>query len=207
MNSKTMTYLALGTVVLVVGYFAWKLTSRSAYEAAQYSVETSDGDFQIREYPSIILVATKTNLEKQGRDGSFGRLFNYISGANEQSQKVSMTVPVFMDAEADSKSGTMGFVVPQTVAQQGAPKPTGDEVELKTRQGGRFAVVRFAGSLDRPSQDAARKRLIEWMALKSLTAEAEAVEFAGYDPPWTPGFLRRNEVLIRIQTADQDDSE
>ena len=202
-----MTYLAVGTCVVVIGYFAWKLTSRSAYEAALYSVESGDGDFQIRDYPDMTLVATKTNLEKQGRDGSFGRLFNYISGANEQSQKVSMTVPVFMDAEADSKSGTMGFVVPQNVAKQGAPKPTGDAVELKTRQGGRFAVIRFSGTLNRKSQNTARKRLNKWMEQKSLTAESEGVEFAGYDPPWTPGFMRRNEVLIRIQTGGQDDAE
>ena len=24
-------------------------------------------------------------------------------------------------------------------------------------------------------------------------------EFAGYDPPWTPGPFRRNEVLIRLK--------
>lgn len=202
-----MTYLAVGTCLVVVGYFAWKLTSRSAYEAAPYSVETTDGEFEIREYPDITLVATKTNLKKQGRDGSFGRLFKYISGANEQSQKVSMTVPVFMDAEADSKAGTMGFVVPEQVAKQGAPKPTGDTVELKTRPAGRFAVIQFAGTLDQKSQDAARKRLIEWMGKKSLVAESESVEFAGYDPPWTPGFMRRNEVLIRIQMPNQDDAE
>lgn len=199
MKPKTMTYLALGVCVIAAGYFAWKFTARSAYEAAQYSVESQKGDFEIRVYPSITLVATQMNVEKQGRDGSFGRLFNYISGANEGNQKVSMTVPVFMDAEGDAKSGTMGFVVPKAVASEGAPQPTADNVQLKTREGGRFAVVRFAGTLDRNSQEAARKRLTEWMAKQSLVAASEAVESAGYDPPWTPGFLRRNEVLIRLE--------
>jgi hypothetical protein len=34
------------------------------------------------------------------------------------------------------------------------------------------------------------------MSQKGLAGDD--VEFAGYDPPWTPGPLRRNEVLIRL---------
>lgn len=211
MKPKTMTYFVVAACLIAVGYFAYKFTARSAYEAAPYTVEKQDGDFEIRNYPSITLVATPTNIERQGRDGSFGRLFNYISGANEDQQKVSMTVPVFMDSAADSQSdsqtdsqsgaqsGSMGFVVPKSVAESGAPKPTGENVQLKTREAGRFAVVRFAGTLDRESQKAAKAKLKKWMSKQSLVAASDAVEAAGYDPPWTPGFLRRNEILIRIQ--------
>ena len=30
------------------------------------------------------------------------------------------------------------------------------------------------------------------------TEGGDTIEFAGYDPPWTPGPLRRNEILIRL---------
>jgi hypothetical protein len=33
---------------------------------------------------------------------------------------------------------------------------------------------------------------------KALIGDGDA-EFAGYDPPWTPGPLRRNEILIRLK--------
>lgn len=207
MKPKTMTYLAVAACVAVVGYFAWTLTARSAYESAEYTVETKSGDFEVRVYPSITLVATPMNLEKQGRDGSFGRLFNYISGENQDKQKVSMTVPVFMDSDQSAISGTMGFVVPKGVAKDGAPVPTGSKVQLKTREGGRFAVIQFPGKLNRTTQKASRERLEQWMADQSLAAASDAVEFAGYDPPWTPGFLRRNEVLIRLQDAGKPEGE
>jgi len=35
------------------------------------------------------------------------------------------------------------------------------------------------------------------MSEQGLVADGDA-EVAGYDPPWTPGPFRRNEVLIRI---------
>ena len=41
------------------------------------------------------------------------------------------------------------------------------------------------------------RELRAWMAENKLVAEGDA-EYAGYDPPWTPGPFRRNEVLIRV---------
>jgi hypothetical protein len=33
---------------------------------------------------------------------------------------------------------------------------------------------------------------------RELVGDGDA-EFAGYDPPWTSGPLRRNEILIRLK--------
>jgi hypothetical protein len=40
------------------------------------------------------------------------------------------------------------------------------------------------------------------MAAKGLEGDASA-EAAGYDPPFTPGFLRRNEILVRLKDAQE----
>jgi hypothetical protein len=71
-------------------------------------------------------------------------------------------------------------------------------VQIRKRSGGRFAVIRFAGRLTTETVAQAESRLREWLRQKGVTAEGE-VEYAGYDPPWTPGPLRRNEVLLRVQ--------
>ena len=42
------------------------------------------------------------------------------------------------------------------------------------------------------------EQLRSWIRQKGLNANGE-VELAGYDPPWTPGPFRRNEVLIRLR--------
>ncbi len=126
------------------------------------------------------------------------RLFRYISGANQSKQKVAMTTPVFMQPETEGKAGNMAFVIPKDVAAKGAPKPASEQVTLQSRPAGRFAVVRFSGRMNDQSRDQAEQRLRDWMARRGLAAAGPS-ESAGYDPPWTPGPLRRNEVLIRIR--------
>jgi DNA gyrase inhibitor GyrI len=198
MNGKKMAYLVAGSVLAIVAYFGWKLTSRSAYESAAYSVIQTEAPFEVREYPRLLMATTEMRFASQGNDGSFNRLFSYISGANEDDQKVAMTTPVFMDPETDGNPGQMGFVVPASVAADGAPEPSDANVELRSRHGGRFAVIRFSGRLDATTRGDAEQRLRLWMSDQEFSSDGDA-ESAGYDPPWTPGPFRRNEVLVRIR--------
>ncbi len=213
MLSYGITAVCLG----IVGYYGWKFTARNAYESARYSVIFSDGNFEVRDYADLVLVSTAMRFDAQGSDGSFSRLFRYISGDNGQQKKVAMTTPVFMEREpgkladetlpdqaspdnrhAGSRPGQMAFVVPEEVASAGAPQPGNDKVELRQREGGRFAAIRFTGRMGGETLSHRENELRQWMKQQNLTAAA-AVEYAGYDPPWTPGFLRRNEILIRIK--------
>jgi len=90
----------------------------------------------------------------------------------------------------------MSFVLPQAVAQKGAPQPSG-EVSLRTMEPSRYAVLRFEGNGDEKNQQEAVERLNTWLRAHHIAAESEPI-FAYYDPPWTPIFLRRNEVMIRV---------
>jgi len=198
-----MMYSGSVVVLALAGLFGWNLIARGGYESAEYKVVESDGKFEVREYPDLMLAATKTKLDAQGRDGSFMKLFRYISGANESKQKIAMTTPVFMENQDSGASVQMGFVMPKEIASEGVPKPTGEQVEVRTRSGGRFAVVRFSGQLNSKSAKEFEAKLRTWMDSKGLVAQEPenggGVETAGYDPPFTPGPLRRNEVLIRIK--------
>ena len=60
------------------GTLDWKVTARAAYESAEYRVIESDGEYDIREYPDLMLVSTKMKLHPNGNDGSSIRLFRYI---------------------------------------------------------------------------------------------------------------------------------
>jgi DNA gyrase inhibitor GyrI len=196
-----MFYAALAVALLVFGSFAWTLTARAAYESAEYKVIERDGEFELREYPDLMLASTNMRPDSQGNDGSFMRLFRYISGGNDGEQKVAMTTPVFMADEAEGQTeGTMGFVIPKEVAIRGVPKPASGDVQIRKRDGGRFAVIRFSGRMDQGVLSDAEAKLRTWVKAKGLKAGSE-FESAGYDPPWTPGPLRRNEVLIRIDSS------
>lgn len=203
MKRKQMIYLSVMAILVAASVFAWNTMARAAYESAEYKVVTSDGKFEVREYPDLMLVATTTKLDAQGRDGSFMKLFRYISGANQSEKKISMTTPVFMESDKTDSAVQMGFVMPKKLAENGVPAPTGEGVNVRKRVGGRFAVLRFSGTLNAKLAKESEAKLRTWMATKGLVAddsvETSGVETAGYDPPFTPGPLRRNEVLIRLK--------
>ncbi len=203
MKRKTMVYFFVATIFILAGVFAWNTMARAAYETAEYQVVESDGKFEIREYPDLMLVATKSRLDAQGRDGSFMKLFRYISGANESDKKIAMTTPVFMENNKEDAAVQMGFVMPKDISAEGVPAPRGEGVNVRKRAGGRFAVLRFSGQLNSKSAKESEAKLRSWMASKGLVADdsvgSSGVETAGYDPPFTPGPLRRNEVLIRLK--------
>jgi len=196
MTVPKMVYSAMLILLLVIAGVGWRMTARTSYETAAYSVLESDGPFEIRDYPDLMLVTTPMN--SQGSDNSFGRLFGYISGRNENDLKVAMTTPVFMKPEGRDADGQMGFVVPEKVSSEHIPNPTDENVQIQERDGGRFAVIRFSGRTDLELRAKNEDKLRQWIDNKGL-AGTDSVEFAGYDPPWTPNPFRRNEILIRLK--------
>lgn len=161
---------------------------RANYETAPYKVTRTDGSFQLREYPQLKVAAT----DRKGDDDSFMRLFRYIGGANETKENISMTTPVFME------DGQMQFVVPDK-NKDTTPKPASEKVELKTIAARTVAAYRYSGRRSEKQEKDSMKKLQTWMDANRLKPEGDAF-FAYYDPPFTPGPLRRNEVLIPIKT-------
>jgi len=164
-------------------------TSRSGYKSAPYTVVRSDGDFELRDCPALKVV--ETTMKDGGSGGSFNRLFRFITGGNDAGKKIAMTTPVFM---AGGES-TMAFVMPADLEK--VPQPTDGLVTVREMSAGRFAVLRFSGARN-PQQEADHlERLKAWVADHHLKVSAAPV-YAYFDPPWTPPFLRRNEVMLRI---------
>lgn len=182
--------------VVLVATFAFVATSRAGYESAKYKVMERHGSVEIRDYEAHVVASTP--MGDEGRNGSFGRLFQYISGQNEASAKIEMTTPVFMPAGKDGEPGEMQFVVPAKVAASGAPAPSDPSVKLSKMPGGRYAALRFSGNASAKDR---RERLAELRAkIAELGLQAQgAPVHAGYDPPWTPGPMRRNEVMLRLK--------
>ena len=201
-SGKKIVYLVLLLMLVAVVSVSWKLTARTSYESAAYSVVESYGPFEIRDYPDLMLVTTA--MKSQGSDGSFGRLFRYISGENEDEIKVAMTTPVFMEPEGQNTNGRMGFVVPEKVSSERIPNPTGEGVQIQKRERGRFAVIRFSGRMNEDAMAENEEKLRQWIITRSLSA-CEGFESAGYDPPWTPNPFRRNEILIRLKYSNGTD--
>jgi DNA gyrase inhibitor GyrI len=170
-------------------------------EKPEYQSLEREGRFELRRYQSVPVARTQLD-GMDGRNRSFNRLFRYIGGDNEREAKIAMTAPVIMDdgpADAgDGRPGAMSFMLPAAVAKAGAPQPTGDQVVLGTIEGGKIAALRFKGWTDEVRRRQAVADLKAWIAGKGWQVRGEPI-FAFYDPPWTPEFLRRNEVWLRVE--------
>jgi DNA gyrase inhibitor GyrI len=188
------SYLIATGCLAVVALLAACTATRAGYESAPYATSKTDGKFEIRDYPALTVASTSADSDA-ARDGSFMRLFRYISGQNDRSEKIAMTTPVFMGAGGEARK--MSFVVPTEVAKKGAPAPNASDVKVEQLPAGRWAVFRFNGASTPANAEAALAKLREWMKAQQLTSSGNPVT-AYFDPPWTPGPVRRNEVMLPL---------
>ncbi len=183
--------LSLALALMLAGCQA----TRAGYESAAYKVVRADGKFEVRDYPALTVVETRMTGDGDNADGSFNRLFGFITGRNEAKQKIAMTTPVFMSGSESNR--TMAFVLPAKINTGQAPKPSDDAVVVRELAPGRFAVLRYSDGRNQQKEAAALERLKIWMTAAGLTTVSPPV-YGYFDPPWTPAFLRRNEVMLRI---------
>lgn len=186
---KTLIAVFLSVFAATIFLAACK-TSRKGSESAPSRIISRDGHFELRDYPNLTIVETPMD----GDSGtSFKKLFRYISGANSDGEKIPMTTPVFMSGEEQMRS--MSFVMPANM--KSAPGPKDQALRVTTIPAGRFAVFGFSGSRSAEAESNALAQLEAWMKKSGLVASGEPL-FGYFDPPWTPSFLRRNEVMLRV---------
>lgn len=187
--------LHITAIILLIAFAAFWLvsTSRAATETPEYKVVRTDRKFEIRDYPALTVATTAMEGKEMNR--GFGKLFRFITGSNEGSEKIAMTAPVLIDTKEDKK--TMSFIMPRKAVEKGVPRPLGETVTLRKVQAARYAVLRFRGGRTAENEKAAIEKLTAWLDAEKLAGKGPPT-FAYYDPPWTPIFMRRNEVMIRI---------
>ncbi len=82
-------------------------------ESPAYTVESKEGDIEIRVYPGYILAQTDVKADFDKAIGmGFSILANYIFGGNRKKSKISMTAPV--SGENLSESEKIAMTVPVT---------------------------------------------------------------------------------------------
>ena len=170
-------------------------------ETVKYEVVKKLKNVEIRRYPKIV-TARVSNRE----DDSFGLLFRFISGQNKQkakvkmtapvvSQEIKMTAPVFSDF---SGSGYMAFVMPSELTAETTPEPLDSRVKIDEVPARLMAVLRFSGSWSDAHFEEKTKELLD--ELKNANIKTKGPVFTMlYNPPFTPSFLRRNEVAIEVE--------
>jgi hypothetical protein len=163
---------------------------------APYSVIIKDGMFEIRQYEHLLLASTATPDGVDNASAPFYKLFGYISGNNDKTEKIEMTAPVFMNQTSEGTE-EMSFVLPVDFSLAMAPNPTDPTIKLEEIKDYRVAVISFSGFLSQASISHHKTLLQNWIADRDLTTTG-AARAAGYNPPFTLPFLRRNEIVISV---------
>lgn len=164
-----------------------------AVEQASYKVIIKEGNYEVRLYEPIIIAVSKEN-DLRGYSG-FNTLFNYISGRNQESKKIAMTAPVMNNLEGDQL--TTAFVMPKEYSLEELPRPLHPELQFKEIPERYVAAITFSGNIKQEIIEKKKHALIEWLKEKRITA-INSIELARYNPPFIPGFIKRNELLVEV---------
>lgn len=217
-RSRNNTMKTVYTALILIGMAmvsttkAQDSTSEKVYykdtETLPYSVEETLGEnIEIRSYPEAIAVASKGN----DNTGAFRLLFNYISGANQASQELSMTSPVEMPTasasteiamtspvEMSSAQGMM-FFLPNQFTAENAPRPTHPDVELVVIDARRVASITYSGFNDNDKRKAYLNTLLKVLEDNGYRVSGNP-SFLGYDAPFTLPWNKRHEVIIEVKS-------
>lgn len=165
------------------------------YETLRYIVIKKQKNIEIRQYDTFLLASTRTIPNKR-LDSGFMNVFNYISGHNQAEEKISMTTPVISYQEDENL--ITGFYVPKKYGLHSVPKPMDDQVFIKENLSSLYVVIRFRGRWNNDNFDKADRVLLDYMKENQLQPLSFRM-ILRYQPPFVPGFLRRNEIAYRIE--------
>ena len=174
-------------------------------EQLRYVIEQVIEGVEIRRYPPIVLATVRDMPDNE----SFRILFRYISGNNRATgdpdraastaaagEKIAMTVPVF------STPDSFSFALPGSYSKQTTPEPQDPRSIVEAMPARRVAALRFSGFARARTVASRSRQLLETLARHEFRTRGTTF-LMRYNAPFTPGFLRRNEVGIELVLVAQ----
>ena len=195
-----------------------------AVEEPSYELIEKAGEFEIREYPPMIIAETLVDGDMDTASNRGFRLIaayifgdNTASGTDNKPEKIAMTAPVVVEpggggkiamtapvttepqgsASPQANQWRVEFVMPSQYTMSSLPRPRNALVTLREVPATRYALIRFSGLATQSKVQQKTEQLNGWLRQRGLEA-ASAPRLARYNPPWTLPFLRRNEIMVKI---------
>jgi len=189
-----------------------KLLVRGRVEHPAYTVVKRGEGFELRGYAKRLVAEVEvTGDPRQATDAGFRVLAGFIFGNNVRAEEVAMTAPVDRRAASEKIAMTapvdrqrrgdrwiITFTMPGKYTQTTLPRPKDARVQIRELPAVTFAVRQFSGA---PNEQGVQKEIAalrQAVAAAGLAVVDAPPVFSRYDPPWTPSFMRRNEVMLEI---------
>jgi len=168
-------------------------------EKVPYTIVKKIGAVEIRRYPEILFAVT----ENDAYDSGFNLLFRYITGENKTRRRIPMTAPVVtseniaMTAPVVTRGKYMAFSIPASYTKDTVPTPTNPAVHIEIQTERTLAVLRFSGRTNERTVSKNTQMLLAALLDHNIRTKGDPV-LMRYNSPFTPGFLRRNEIGVEI---------
>jgi len=164
-------------------------------EEPEHELVGKIGELEIRKYPASIQAVTA--LENSARTSAgFRRLAGFIFGANDGAEKIAMTAPV--QETLGVARPELAFTMPSGYDMDTLPAPRDASVSLVEVPARTVAVISFSGWASSAKVERYSNRLQTAIEARDLAMISEPM-LNQYNPPWTPPFLRRNEIMVEIE--------
>lgn len=202
-------------LVVVAALVLWTLWGyfSSRVEQTSYSVEKKADGYEIRSYPAhIVAQTTVQGPYGEALNKGFGIVAGYIFGGNTTKQRVAMTAPVTEQtgpsekiamtapvvASTEGESHVISFGMPSSYTLATLPTPTDSRVKLVEVPAQKMAVLRFSWFRSDARIQEMQKNLFSLLSRDNAQVVGSP-KYAGYNAPWTPPWMSRNEVMVEIQ--------
>ena len=185
-----------------------------AVEEPRYHLVRAYEAFELRRYEPYLVAETVVSAapDEAGNQG-FRILAGYIFGQNKGARRIEMTAPVpraqsriAMTAPVAQRpvagKWAISFMMPGSHTLETLPEPVDPAVVLRQVPSRRVAAVRYSGFWSERRYQRNKAELDAWIKGQGLVIAGDPV-WARYNPPFTPWFLRRNEILIPVETDDR----
>lgn len=183
-----------------------------AIEEPEYEVIKTVDKVEFRKYsPYVVAEVVVDATAEDAGNRAFPILAGYIFGKNKGNRKFAMTAPVTQISEPTriemtvpatqpSVTGTVRvqFVLPKEVTMATAPEPIDPRIQLRLVTAGNWAVLRYSGSWSQANYQEHLSELKTLLEAQGVTTQGEPV-LARYNAPFTPWFMRRNEIWLALQ--------
>ena len=187
------------------GFESPKEYSQNMTERQEFTVLRTYKDFEIREYLPCVLAEVKVSQHYSSATSiAFGSLFKYISKGNQGAQKIAMTAPVIAAQKADQISENewyVSFVMPSGSKIGHLPFPNDSNVILRELDKETCAAMSFRGRADEDLANKATRKLRAAAAKENISLSNET-RICRFDPPFKPGFMHYNEIVIPALLGD-----
>lgn len=210
-----MAYIIIAFIVIIGLWSIWGFVG-SQVEQTEYTVLKTMNGYEIREYPAHIVAQTTVKGSYNDSMGSgFSIVAGYIFGGNTKKESISMTAPVVAQNGEDNKvsesismtapvvatndgnSQTISFSMHRSYTLETLPTPNDPRVKIVMVPTKKYAVIRFSSYRTDARIKSMQEKLLTLLNRDGVES-LNNLAYAGYNAPWTPPWMMRNEIMIEI---------